>query len=148
MVAEEIRKLAEDSTKFTEEIRLIIDGLKEKAQSAVDRMSKVANIVGEQDSQTVITQNKFTEIEEAVVKSKRIVEKIAENSKTIEKKNNSIISVIQNLSAIAEENAATTEEANANVETQTNSIHDISNASVSLAEIADELQKEVSQFKL
>ncbi len=148
VVAEEIRKLAEDSTRFTEEIRTIIDGLKETSQSAVDRMKEVGKIVGEQDNQTIITQNKFNDIEQAVEKSKLIVNKIDQNSKVIEEKNTQIIGVIQNLSAIAEENAATTQQASASVETQTNSINDISLASSNLARIATELQLEVDEFKV
>ncbi len=148
VVAEEIRKLAEDSTRFTEEIRTIIDGLKEKSQSAVNRMQNAAKIVEESDKQNRLTRDKFTEIEEAVEKSKVIVEKLNENSKAIEEKNAQIIGVIQNLSAIAEENAATTEEASASVDTQTQSINDISSASSNLAEIASELQNEVAHFKM
>ncbi len=147
VVAEEIRKLAEDSTKFTEEIRLIIEDLKQKAQSAVNRMEKASEIVEKSEAQNEVTKDKFNQIEEAVAKSKLIVDKITENSKNIEAKNNEIIGVIQNLSAIAEENAATTQQASANVETQTNSINDISSASSNLAEIANELQIEISEFK-
>ncbi len=148
VVAEEIRKLAEDSTKFTDEIRNIIASLKDKAQSAVDTMQDVGKIVQEQDNQTVITQDKFNDIEEAVEKSKSVVDKISENSKIIERKNTEIIGVIENLSAIAEENAATTQQASASVDTQTQSIDDISSASSNLAEIASELQNEVANFKL
>ncbi len=148
VVAEEIRKLAEDSTKFTDEIRTIIAGLKEKAQNAVDTMSDVAKIVEVQDKQTVITQNKFNEIEQAVEKSKLVVEEISVNSKMIEDKNAKVINVIQNLSTIAEKNAATTEEANGNVETQTQTINHISSASSDLAKIASKLQSEVANFKL
>lgn len=148
VVAEEIRKLAEDSTRFTGEIRVIIDALKEKAQSAVDRMQEVGKIVEEQDRQTRVTEEKFNEIERAIEKSGQIVEKISKNSRSIEEKNAEIVGVIQNLSAIAEENAATTEQAAASVESQTQSINDISQASVNLAEIASELQNEVSHFKL
>ncbi len=148
VVAEEIRKLAEDSTKFTEEIRVIISGLKEKSQRAVDRMKEVAEIVKHQDEQTTITQNKFIDIESAVEQSKQIVEKIHTNSQRIEDKNRQIVGAIENLSAIAQENAATTEEANANVELQTNSINEISSASGNLAEIANQLKNEVSNFKL
>ncbi len=148
VVAEEIRKLAEDSTKFTEEIRTVIDGLKTKSQSAVDRMEVVGKIVANQDEQAIITRNKFNEIEEAVNISKDIVDEVNQNSELIKENNNSIVGIIGNLSAIAEENAATTEEASANVEMQTNSINDISDASANLAEIASELQNEVAHFKL
>ncbi len=147
VVAEEIRKLAEDSTKFTEEIRVIIEGLKEKAGTAVSRMQNAARIVEESDKQTRTTQEKFDEIEEAVSVSKNIVKQVNENSRVIEENNTKIIGIIENLSAIAEENAATSQQASANVETQTNSINDISNASSNLATIATELQNEVAEFK-
>ncbi len=133
VVAEEIRKLAEDSTKFTEEIRAIIDGLKEKSSSAVKSMSAVGKMVEEQDEQTALTHQKFNEIEMALIKSQEIVEKVNHNSKDIENRNSDIISIIENLSAIAEENASTTQEASANVDTQTNSIMDISNEDVELS---------------
>ncbi len=148
VVAEEIRKLAEDSTKFTDEIRVIIDGLKSKAQSAVNRMEAVGKIVTEQDNQTLITQNKFIEIEQALEKSKVIVDKVSAESKTIEEKNTKIIGIIENLSAIAEENAATTQQASASVETQSNSISEISESSKQLADMANDLQQEVANFKL
>ncbi len=148
VVADEIRKLAEDSTKFTEEIRNTISSLKEKAQSAVDTMSGVGAIVEEQDNQTIITQDKFNDIEAAVEKSKLVVEKIHISSKTMGEKNTQIIRLIQNLSDIAEENASTAEEASASVDTQTQSINDISSVSSNLAKIAGELQSEVTNFKL
>lgn len=148
VVAEEIRKLAENSTKFTEEIKGIIEELKDKAKNAVERMERAGKIVAKQDAQNKLTRDKFNEIEEAVEKSKVIVNRISENSKTIVEKNNTIIGVIQNLSAIAEQNAATTEEVSANVETQTKSIDDIFNASSNLADIATKLQDEVANFKL
>ncbi len=148
VVAEEIRKLAEDSTRFTGEIRVVIEDLKEKSERAVSRMGKATEIAVEQDLQSKVSRSKFNEIEEAVIRSQEIVNRIGANSKQIEHKNNEIIEVIENLSAVAEENAATTEQANANVETQTNAINDISNASSNLADIATKLQSEVAEFKL
>ncbi len=148
VVAEEIRKLAEDSTRFTGEIRVVIEDLKEKSESAVTRMAKATEIAIEQDLQSKVSREKFNEIEEAVIRSQEIVNRIGENSNQIKIKNDEIIGVIETLSSIAEENAATTEQANANVDTQTESINDISSASSNLAEIASELQDEVSNFNL
>ncbi len=148
VVAEEIRKLAEDSTKFTEEIRTIIEDLKQKAQNAVSRMEVAAEIVEKQNQQNKVTRDKFDEIENAVIISKEIVVKLNENSSVIEEQNAQIVNVIENLSAIAEENAATTQQANASVDLQTESINEISSASTNLANIANELHHEVSEFKL
>lgn len=148
VVAEEIRKLAEDSNKFTEEIRIIIEGLKTKSQSAVNIMQQVGEIVQNQDTQTLNTKNKFGEIADAVARSRSIVSQVDENANKIDANNKNIVGVIENLSAIAQENAATTEEASASVETQSASINEISNASENLANIANDLQSEISRFKL
>ncbi len=148
VVAEEIRKLAEDSNRFTEEIRVVINELKEKSQMAVNRMKTAAKIVDDSDEQNKVTRDKFNEIENALGESTAIVKQIHDISNTIENKNSHIIDVIQNLSAIAEQNVATNQQASASVETQTNSINDISHASENLAEIASELQIKVSEFKI
>ncbi len=147
VVAEEIRKLAEDSTRFTEEIREIIENLKEKAQSAVDKMSDVSKIVDQQDAQARITIDKFNEIEKAVITSKDIANKVGNHSKSIEQKNSQITSVVQNLAAIAEENANAMLRARENVELQTNSINEMTQATAHVAEIACQLQSEVAEFK-
>lgn len=73
---------------------------------------------------------------------------IGKASKSIEKENQLVTSVIENLSAIAQENAATTQQASASVDTQVQSIADISSASENLSQIAMELNEEVSKFML
>ena len=148
VVADEIRKLAEQSAGFTNEIRGVIDELKVKAESAVDMMEDSNKMVVEQSRKVAETSEKFEEISKAVENSKVIVGEINRASKTIETENSNVIKVVENLSAIAEENAATTEEAAANVDTQVQSISDISQASENLANIAMELQSEVSKFTL
>ena len=146
VVADEIRKLAEQSAGFTSEIRQVIDELKSKAESAVTMMDESNEMVKKQGEKVQETREKFEEISRAVENSKAIVTEINASSKTIEEENKNVIRVVENLSAIAEENAATTEEASASVDTQVQSIGDISSASENLANIATELQDEVSRF--
>ncbi len=148
IVAEEIRKLAEDSTKFTEEIRTIIDELKGKTSRAVSAMNVVSEKMIEQNEKAIVTQDRFNDIERAVEKSNDIVEEVNKSSQEIEERTQQVTGVIENLSAIAEENAATTEQASALVETQVASIDTISQASENLAKIAGDLEEEVSQFKV
>ena len=94
------------------------------------------------------TKDSFVAISNAVDEGKAKIVDVNEKSRAVEGNNQGIVSVIQNLSAIAEENAATTQQASASVETQVQSISDISKASESLAEIATNLQNEVSKFQL
>ncbi len=148
VVSEEIRKLAEDSAKFTNEIKLVIDELKGKSESAVQMMRTSSEMIKKQNEKVRETGDKFTEISAAVENSEELVTQIDKKASIISEENIKIVGVVENLSAIAEENAATTEEASASVDTQTQSIRDISNASENLAQIATELQSEMSKFNI
>ena len=148
VVADEVRKLAEDSAKFTGEIREVIDELKKKAKEAVDMIKLSNEIIDRQGDKVKETGDKLAEISAELEGSKRIVESINESSTQIKTENENVVKVVENLSAIAEENAATTEEVAASVDTQVQAIQNISQASESLADIASQLQSEVSKFNL
>lgn len=148
VVAEEIRKLAEQSNGFTEQIRNIINELKLKSEQAVSTIKITKEIVGDQDKKTEETGDKFQKISVALERSREIVNALDKSSKGISESNQKLVSLINNLTSIAETNAATTQQAAASVDTQTRSIRDISAASENLATIATELQEEVAKFRL
>lgn len=148
VVAEEIRKLAEDSARFTNEIRVVIDDLKVKSESAVEMMKSSSEIAKKQNEKVKETGDKFTEIAAEVENSKEIVTQMDKEVNIISEENKNVTKIVENLSSIAQENAATTEEAAASVDTQVQSIQDISQASSNLANIAMQLQEEVSKFKI
>ena len=148
VVAEEIRKLAGDSARFTNEIRQVIEDLKGKSESAVEMMKASNEMMEKQNEKVRETGDKFSEIATEVENSKVIVAQIDEGANKISEENLSVVRVVENLSAIAEENAATTQEAAASVDTQAQSIRDISQASENLADIAMQLQQEISKFNL
>lgn len=148
VVAEEIRKLAEQSAGFTEDIRKDIDILKTDVEKAVNTMNGVGGIMEKQNEKMAETGDKFTQISDAIEKSQTIVRILDKSSKEIEEKNGAIVKVIEKLSSVAEDNAATTEEAAAAVATQVQSMEEISGASENLANVAVELQEEVAKFRL
>lgn len=148
VVAEEIRKLAEQSAGFSGEIRKIIESLKNRTEIAVAQMEEVKGIIGVQTEKLDETRAKFREIAEAVERSKVIVDAVNNSSKEMERRNEQMATSIETLAGIAENNAATTQQAAASVETQTSSIRDISDASEGLAALALQLQEEVSEFRL
>ena len=148
VVAEEIRKLAEQSKGFTDEIGEIINELKNKSQQAVDTMDVSKHLVEDSKIDLDKTKHQFDRIAEAVDVTDSVVKRLNQTAEEIVKKNHAISQVVQNLSAIAEENAATSEEGSAGVETQTHALHDIAEASEGLAEIATELQGEIGKFRV
>ncbi|ABR49093.1 methyl-accepting chemotaxis sensory transducer [Alkaliphilus metalliredigens QYMF] len=147
VVADEIRKLAEQSNSFTEEINAIIKELTDKTGNAVNTMEAVAKIVNSQAESVELTNTKFKGIDSAIQKMTEIIMSINESGRVMEGKKDGIIGIIENLSAISQENAAGTEEASASVEEQTASMEEISNASDSLARLSEEMQNNIAKFK-
>ena len=148
VVAEEIRKLAEQSRGFTDEINGIIGELKMKSQQAVDTMEVSKKLVEESNVNLERTQRRFDMIAEAVDGANSVVTKLNESAKKLTEKNKAITAVSNKLMDMAKENDATTDEAEAAVDTQTQALGDIAEASESLAQIATDLQNEISRFRV
>ncbi|MCC5910389.1 MAG: methyl-accepting chemotaxis protein [Clostridiaceae bacterium] len=147
VVAEEIRKLAEQSNQFTEEIATIIQDLTDKTEHAVSTMERVGEVVASQTESVKKTNVKFEGIHNAIEKMKEVIVSINLSGKDMENKKDEIITILESLSAISQENAAGTEEASASVEEQTASMEEIADASESLARLAEDMQESISKFK-
>lgn len=148
VVAGEVKKLAEQSDRFAMEIEEVIQELKEKTNLAVEIMNQTQHIVKTQEEMLRKTEEKFEEISDSVDENKKIVEILDQSSRVVQESNARIVSLVGNLSAIAQENAASTEEMSAAVEIQVASIASISQASENLATIATDLQAEATKFRL
>ena len=147
VVADEIRKLAEQANTFTSEISEVIQDLLKKTEITVNTMSGVSQIVDEQTAIANQTHMKFNDIAAAIEEMKRDMVDFQQAMEQMGLKKDMVLDVIQNLSAIAEENAAGTEEASASVEEQTSAIEQISAASSNLAQLAQEMLDAVVKFK-
>lgn len=147
VVADEIRKLAEQSDEFTGEISLIINDLKTKTEKAVSTMHQMSSIVEDQTMSVEETNHKFHGIADAIENTKRVIEILNESDKMMESKKDAIISTIENLSAISQENAAGTEEASASVQEQTASMEQIANANKELTNLAEEMNQSIEKIK-
>ncbi|SCY05469.1 methyl-accepting chemotaxis protein [Alkaliphilus peptidifermentans] len=148
VVAEEIRKLAEESNNFIVQIKTLIEELKTKSQNAVNKMQQVKEISVEQSDSVNQTEEKFKRIANSIEVTNRVITKLNESAEAMNEKKYKLVDLIQNLSAIAEENASGTQEASASIEEQTASIDEIAKASEELAHIAEELQSIINKFKI
>lgn len=147
VVAEEIRKLAEQSNGFTKDIEEIVNKLNEKTLKAVRYMDAVETLTDKQSKNVENTNEKFMGIAEALEKSNDAVSLINISGDEMIEKKDQIINIIQDLSAISEENAAGTEEASASVEEQTATMMEIAMSSEKLRELASKMKSDVSKFK-
>lgn len=148
VVAEEIRKLAEQSTESTASIDAIVKELQTNAERSVTVMSDVSKVIEEQLASVQLTKTKYEQIETAMMTSNHAVDSLNDTGKQMAAIKEEIVSSLENLSAIAEENSAATEEVSAATEQQTSSMEEISRSSLSLTELAVELKKLIEQFKI
>lgn len=147
VVADEIRKLAEESNNFTGEITKVVNELSSRASTAVEIMQEVAGVVKSQTDSVNMTTDKFNGIALAIEEMQSSMSAFNASMQDMVSKKDQVLGVMHNLSAIAEENAAGTEEASASVEEQTAAMEQISAASAALAELAQDMQNSVAKFK-
>ena len=148
VVADEIRKLAEESKKSTQEIDVAIQKLNNDAENLVAVADILRVIVDEQLKGVALTSEQFGDIKNAIDSIVVEINNMTVSSQEMSEKKNHIMSVMTNLSAIAEQNAASTQETSASSEEQTATIHEISRMSEGLSELASELKKASEYFKL
>lgn len=148
VVADEIRKLAEESTEATNQIQELISRIKDKTESAVKSMETSNSIVVEQGEAVTETRDIFNKI---LLSINEIIEKIKlVQSATIEtnKTKAEIISRMQNISAVSEESSSSAEEVSAATEEVAAAMNEFTNSAVELKELSVELEKQINKFKV
>lgn len=148
VVAEEIRKLAEQSSSAADEIKELITNVQNQSKTAVQTMERAKEIVFEQDETVRRTEKLFNQILDSI---KALTEKVTEikaYNNDMERKKNEILDIISNISAVAEQNSAATQEASASTEEQLAAMENVSTSSNELKKLAENLQKAVDQFKI
>ncbi|TQD23899.1 methyl-accepting chemotaxis protein [Methanolobus vulcani] len=148
VVADEVRKLAEDSGNAAKEIAQLIHEMQDGTHNAVSSM-KIG--MEEVDMGAVSLEKSVSAIEEVVEAGDIIVKMVQEIAAAAEEQSASIeeiTSSIEEVSAVAEESAAGTQEASASVQEQSASMHQLSTSAQELADVAANMQSIVSKFRL
>lgn len=146
VVAEEIRQLAEESKVSTMDIENIVNELQQSANNSEMTINDVIKVVYQQQQSLQQTEEKFLGITEAVDRIKEMVVQLDVSSSDMNEKKEEIIGILHNLSAIAEENAAGTEEVSAASEEQAASIQEVAYSSESLSKLAQDMIELVNKF--
>ena len=148
VVADEIRKLAEQTDKFTEEIVVVVRNLSERTREAVDIMEEVKTVIGDQVNCVDETEKQFVYISDEIDVTKTIIGKLNDSEKELESAREELSEIVEGLAAVSEENAAATEECLASVEEQAASTSIIESSAERLPEMAKGLEEAVQKFKL
>ena len=148
VVATEIGNLAQETNLLTNEIEKIVHELLDKMKEAVDNIALMEQTTVEQSESVEQTRSKFEEITSTILQMEQKCNVLADSTKEMKESRKSIIDVINDLSALSEENAACMEEASASVNLQNASITKLATSGQEVAVLAESLNQEIAKFTI
>jgi methyl-accepting chemotaxis protein len=148
VVADEVRKLAEESRNASGQIIMIIKEIQHGTKNAVSMMEQSTKSVGEGVKTINEEISSINSILQAVGGVASMMQEIAaatqEQSASVEE----VTASVEDVSAVSQESAASTEEASAVAQEQAASMDQLANAAQELANMANELLFEVGKFNI
>ncbi len=148
VVASQIQKLAEQSNQSAQQIENIISDLIADSDKSVQTMDIVKGIMDRQSENMVRTDTRFAEVLKGIEASIEAISRITAKTEDMDGSRISVVDTVQNLTAIAEENAASTQETSASITEIANAVADISMRAEQLKVIADKMDESMAVFKL
>ena len=148
VVADEVKKLATQSAGATDKIANMIKEIQSKTDLAVTTTNKASKEV--EDGVIVINAagNALEDIIAQVKLANGKIQSINIDIDGVAKNSDDIVHMIENISSVTEETAASAEAISSITEEQTASLEEISASSHTLTKIAENLQKQVTLFKI
>ncbi len=147
VVAEEIRKLAEESSKLTSEISTVIANLRTQSEKSVESIETVSKTNESQKESVHLTRTRFNEIKAKISEIQQALEILFDVGSDANKKKEEIRAVLNNLSKLADKNASSAQETSLSTEQQTESLNKIGNQITALNKLTISLNNEVNKFK-
>lgn len=147
VVAESIGNLANQSAESTAEIRAIIDELTKQSEQSVLASESVEQAINDEQDLLVETKKRFDILNSEITSSVDDINGISSLTESLENIKTSIVDNVSDLSAISEENAASTEEVSASMENITVNMRVISENTDGMNDIASNLVDSVGEFR-
>lgn len=146
VVANQIQKLAEQSNESAQRIAEIIKELLEDSENTVAVMNEVQEIVDEQQEKLRETQRQFDDVSRGIESSSDETSGIKDQTTHCDSARNKVVDVITNLSAISEENAASTQQTTASMQELNATINLLAESAGNLTRLAEDLEQRIGFF--
>jgi len=148
IVADEIRKLSDQTSSSTETIGAIVKEIQKEIEATKTHIDNGTSSLLQVNEKMVETSKAVEAISVAINSSNEYIDSLTASIRKVNRDKDEVVSLIEKISNVSENTAATTEEISATVEEQTNSVENISETSDKLKNIAFELEKRVDKFRL
>lgn len=148
VVADEVRKLAEQSQVASQEISDIIKEIQQDTLKAVEAMHSGEQEVGKGTEYVKTAGQTFSDILSAVQNVSAQVDDISAAIEEMAKGTQTIVESVKIIEGYSKDAVLETQTVSAAAEEQTASMHEIAESSGSLADIAGELQQQIIKFRV
>ena len=147
VVAEEIGRLASQSAESSEEIETILQQLVENYSVMTQNITNTSENMTIQNGKLAETKEVFNILENDINGTVNRISKITAMVEHLNEEIIKMVDMVANLSAVSEENSASTEETMANIQELTAVIHQVYEKSQNVDDSTNILMDEISIFK-
>lgn len=148
VVADEIRELAEQSTKFTEDIRAIVSGFNEKTTKAVDIVGEMNRTIESQSNCVKDTDRQFGAISTEIESIQGVLEKLNVSAHELESTKENLLNIMEKVDELSHQNKETARLSVQSAEQQASSAEEIAGSSAHLSDMAQEMSAITGKFTL
>jgi methyl-accepting chemotaxis protein len=148
VVADEVRKLAEQSSQSAQQISHLILAIQDETNKAVQSMEVATKEVVAGIDVVNTAGESFTEIQGAINEVTSQIQEISSAIQQMAAGTEQMVQAMQFINKVAETSAAGTQEVSAATEEQLASMEEISSSAASLSLMAEELQNLLGKFKI
>ena len=148
VVAEEVRNLAENSSRAVQKIAALVSANEEKMTQAVEIASAATGAVTTGVEVVNSAGEIFSGIVSSIVSLSDQIKGVSSGIEQISSDNENLASLIKEIEEISEKNIADVNNVSANTEEQLASVEEIASSCNNLAEVAAELQERSAVFQI
>lgn len=148
VVAEEIRGLADQSKESATKIRGIVETLIANSDHSVKVMNGVVEEIHIQYNKLDVTRQAFEQLNIEVIQVVDAIKAITKEIENMNQSKNGVMDGVESLSAIAQENAASTQETAASMVELSDIVAECRQATNQLVQIAQDLTENANKFKI
>ncbi len=148
VVADEVRKLAEETSNAAKEIRILINDMQQQTESTVEAVQKVNIVVESQDQAVEESRIAFEKVSNAINEIVGQIDMVAGALVDMDRSKSEIVQAIENISAVSEETAAASEEVGASVQEMSAAVQEVTASAQELNDTASNLKDAIGAFKI
>ena len=146
VVASEISQLAEQSNQAAVRIRGIINELIENSNRSVGDIQAAREITEEQTARLIDAIGQFNKAMDGLDRSLEEIEKVKASTVELDSSKEQVLDIIRALSAISEQNAASTEETAASVSQAKSIVDDVTERALDVSSVARILEEDANKW--